>query len=125
MMVVRQRVLSQVRMRRKLWPTAERVIVGAAGAAFEVTAAEVTIGLQLSYDGFDGGGAAQLAFDDAEDPVLLAGDEGATRVHRNIRCTGVPPSPRHSTSEALKECSCSRAGAAAARESAWPFQAEG
>jgi len=77
------RVLSQVRMRRKLWATAERVIVGAAGAAFEVRAVEVTIGLQLSYDGFDGGGAAQLALDDAEDCALLAGDEGATRVHRN------------------------------------------
>ncbi|MEY9981314.1 hypothetical protein ABIA45_007106 [Bradyrhizobium sp. USDA 336] len=125
MMVVRQRVLSQVRMRPKLWPTAERVIVGADGAAFEVTAAEVTIGLQLSYDGFDGGGAAQLALDDAEDPVLLARDEGAARVHRNIRCTGAPPSPRHFASEAWKECSCSRAGAAAAREFAWPFQAEG
>ncbi|MCP1854751.1 hypothetical protein ACVI1L_004500 [Bradyrhizobium sp. USDA 4516] len=50
-------------------------IGGIAGAAFEVAAAEVTIGLQVSDDGFDGGAAAQLALDDPEDAALLAGDE--------------------------------------------------
>ena len=51
-----------------------------AGAAFEVAAAEVTIGLQVSDDGFDGGAAAQLALDDTEDAALLAGDKDATRI---------------------------------------------
>ncbi len=46
-----------------------------AGAAFKVAAAEVTIGLQVSDDGFDGGAAAQLALDDPEDVALLARDE--------------------------------------------------
>src|SRR5881227_3069797 len=53
-----------------------------AGAAFEVAAAEVTIGLQVSDDGFDGGAAAQLALDDTEDAALLAGDEDTARVLR-------------------------------------------
>lgn len=35
----RQKSLSQARMRRKLWPTAERTTGGIAGATFEVTAA--------------------------------------------------------------------------------------
>ena len=51
-----------------------------AGAAFEVAAAEVTIGLQVSDDGFDGGAAAQLALDDTEDAALLAGDEDSTGI---------------------------------------------
>ena len=51
-----------------------------AGAAFEVAAAEVTICLQVSDDGFDGGAAAQLALDDTEDATLLAGDEDATGI---------------------------------------------
>lgn len=41
-------------------------------AAFEVAAPEVTFGLQVSDDGFDGGAASQLALDDAEDAALLA-----------------------------------------------------
>lgn len=55
-----------------------------AGAAFEVASAEVTIGLQVSDDGFDGGAAAQLALDDTEDAALLAGDEDATRILRVV-----------------------------------------
>ena len=53
---------------------------GIAGAAFEEAAAEVTFGLQVSYDGLDGGAAAQLALDDTEDAALLAGDEDATGI---------------------------------------------
>jgi hypothetical protein len=55
-----------------------------AGTAFEVAAAEVTIGLQVSDDGFDGGAAAQLALDDPEDAALLAGDEDATRAFGRV-----------------------------------------
>ena len=57
-------------------------VCGVALAAFEMAAAEVTFGLQVSDDGLDGGAAAQLALDDTEDAALLAGDEGATRVLR-------------------------------------------
>ncbi|MGY4627162.1 hypothetical protein ACVWY3_004918 [Bradyrhizobium sp. USDA 4486] len=35
----------------------------------------MTIGLQVSDDGFDGGAAAQLALDGTEDVALLARDE--------------------------------------------------
>jgi hypothetical protein len=55
---------------------------GVACAAFEVAAAEVTIGLQVSDDGFDGRAAAQLPLDDTEDAALLAGDEDTARVLR-------------------------------------------
>ena len=51
-----------------------------AGTAFEVAAAEVTIGLQVSDDGFDGGAAAQLALDDTEDAALLARDEDSAGI---------------------------------------------
>ena len=47
-------------------------------AAFEVAAAEVAFGLQVSDDGLDGGAAAQLALDDTEDAALLAGNEDTT-----------------------------------------------
>src|SRR5437763_1577373 len=66
-------------MRRKLWPTAERMTLAASPARpFEIAATEVTFGLHLADDGLDGGAAAQLALDDAEDAALLAGDEDAT-----------------------------------------------
>ncbi|OPY95998.1 hypothetical protein A5906_05285 [Bradyrhizobium sacchari] len=55
---------------------------GIVGVAFEVAAAEVTVGPHVSDNGFDGGAAAQLALDDAEDPALLAKDEDAMRVLR-------------------------------------------
>ena len=48
---------------------------GIAGAAFEVAAAEMTLGFQVSDDGLDAGAAAQLALDDTEDAALLAGDK--------------------------------------------------
>src|SRR4051794_21576473 len=38
----------------------------------------MTFGLHVADDGLDGGAAAQLALDDAEDAALLAGDEDAT-----------------------------------------------
>jgi hypothetical protein len=53
---------------------------GVSGAAFEVAAAEVTFGLQVSDDGLDGGAAAQLALDGTEDTALLAGDEDAAGI---------------------------------------------
>src|SRR6202021_3447450 len=44
---------------------------GIAGAAFEVAAADVAFGLEVSDDGLDGGAAAQFALDDTEDAALL------------------------------------------------------
>jgi hypothetical protein len=40
----------------------------------------VTIGLQVSDDRFDGGAAAQLAFDDTEDAALLARDKDSAGI---------------------------------------------
>src|SRR6478609_7292959 len=40
----------------------------------------MTIGLQMSDDGLNGGAAAQLALDEAEDAALLAGDEDPTGI---------------------------------------------
>ena len=51
-----------------------------AGAAFEVAAAEVAFGLEVSDDGLDGGASSQLAFDGTEDAALLTGDKDATGV---------------------------------------------
>ena len=45
---------------------------GVALAAFEMTAAKVTVGLPVSDDGFDGRAALQLSLDDAEHATLLA-----------------------------------------------------
>ena len=45
---------------------------GVALTAFEIAAPKVSVGLQVSDHGFDGGAASQLAFDDAEDAALLA-----------------------------------------------------
>ena len=53
---------------------------GVAGAALEVASPEMTVRLQVSDDGLDGGSAAQFALDDAEDAALLSGDEDTTRV---------------------------------------------
>ncbi len=49
-------------------------------AAFEVTAAEMAVGFHVADHGLDGGSAAELAFDQTEDPALLAGDEDASGV---------------------------------------------
>ena len=57
---------------------------GVSGAAFEVAAAKVTFGLEVSDDGLDGGAAAQLALDDTEDAALLAGDENTTGILRVV-----------------------------------------
>src|SRR5215475_7679487 len=40
----------------------------------------MTIRLHMSDHGLDGGAATQLAFDEAEDAALLAGDEDAVRI---------------------------------------------
>jgi len=40
----------------------------------------VAVSLHVADDRFDGGAAAQLALDDAEDAALLAGDEDAARI---------------------------------------------
>ena len=55
---------------------------GVSCTALEVAAAEMTFGLQVGDDGFDGGTAAQFALDDAEDAALLAGDEDADLARR-------------------------------------------
>jgi hypothetical protein len=52
----------------------EDSVGGVAGAALEMTAAEITLGLQVTIT-VDGGAAAQLTLDDTEDTALLAGDE--------------------------------------------------
>jgi hypothetical protein len=52
---------------RRLWPTAESV-GGIALAALEVAAVEVTIGLDVTDHGLDGGAAPELAFDRSEKP---------------------------------------------------------
>jgi hypothetical protein len=44
---------------------------GIADAAFEITAAEMTFGLEVSDDGLDGRATAQLALDDTEDAALF------------------------------------------------------
>ena len=46
-----------------------------ASAAFEIAAAEVTFGLEVAAQRFDGGAASQFAFDVAEHAPLLAGDK--------------------------------------------------
>jgi hypothetical protein len=58
----------------------EENVGGVAGAALEVASPEMTVRLQVSDEGLDGGSAAQFALDDAEDAALLSGDEDATRV---------------------------------------------
>ena len=40
----------------------------------------MAIHLHVSDHGLDGGAATQLAFDEARDPALLAGDEDAVRI---------------------------------------------
>jgi hypothetical protein len=62
----------------------ENDVGGVSCAAFEVAAAEVTFGLQVSDHGLDGGAAAQLALDDTEDAALLAGDEDAAGILRIV-----------------------------------------
>lgn len=57
---------------------------GISSAALEIAAAEVTFSLHVSDDGLDGGTAAQLALDGAEDAALLAGDEDAAGILRFV-----------------------------------------
>jgi hypothetical protein len=58
----------------------ENDVGGVAAAAFEMTAAEMAIGLDVSDHGFDRRAAAQLTLDDAKDAALLAGDEDTARM---------------------------------------------
>ncbi|MGY4281753.1 hypothetical protein ACVWXO_000973 [Bradyrhizobium sp. LM2.7] len=70
---------------------------GVSCAAFELAAAEVTIGLQVSDDGFDGGAAAQLALDDTEDGALLTRNEDATEISSVVAAISlVEPARSHS-----------------------------
>ncbi|MGY3225005.1 hypothetical protein ACVIM5_005612 [Bradyrhizobium sp. USDA 4512] len=55
----------------------ENDVGGIAGAALEVAPAEVSFGFEVSDDGLNGGAAAQLTLDGAENTALLAGDEDA------------------------------------------------
>ena len=57
---------------------------GVAGAALEIAAAEMALGLHVADHGLDGGAASQFALDGAEDAALLAGDEDAARVGRIV-----------------------------------------
>ena len=59
-------------------------IGGISGSAFEMAAAEVSFGLHVADHGFDGGSAAEFAFDDAEDAAFLSRDEDAPRVRRVV-----------------------------------------
>ena len=52
--------------------------------ALEVAAAEVAFLLHMADERLDGGASPQLAFDDAEDAALLAGDEDPSRVGRIV-----------------------------------------
>ena len=45
---------------------------GVAGATFEITAADVTFGLEVADHGLDGGASSQLAFYGTEDTALLS-----------------------------------------------------
>lgn len=58
---------------------------GIAGTAFEIAAAEVTLGFHVADHGLDGGSSPQFAFDDAEHTALLSRDEDAARVLRVVR----------------------------------------
>ena len=49
---------------------AEDGVGSIAGAAFEIAAAEMAVGFQVSDHGLDGGAAPQFAFNDAEDAAL-------------------------------------------------------
>jgi hypothetical protein len=60
--------LSQAKMRRKSWPTAERTtLVASPARPLRWQRPKVAFGLQVSDDGLDGGAASQLALDDTED----------------------------------------------------------
>ena len=53
----------------------EDCVGGVALAAFEIAAAEMAVGLDVSDHGFDGGAAFELALDGTVNATLLAGDE--------------------------------------------------
>jgi hypothetical protein len=81
----RKRLLSQARMRLKLYPAAVRIAFAASPARpLEEAASEMALFLHVADEGFDGGSAAQLSFNGAEDPTLLAGDEDAPRLRRVV-----------------------------------------
>jgi hypothetical protein len=53
---------------------------GFPGATFEIAAAEVALGLEVTDYGLDRGAASQLGLDGAEETALLSGDKDAARV---------------------------------------------
>ena len=57
---------------------------GIAGAAFEMAAAEVTVGLHVPDHGFDCRAAPEFAFDHAKDAAFLSRDEDAPWVRRVV-----------------------------------------
>ena len=62
----------------------EDCVGGVALAAFEIAAAEMSVGLHVSDHGFDGGAAFELALDGTVDATLLAGDEDTAWVRRIV-----------------------------------------
>jgi hypothetical protein len=52
-------------------------VCGIAIATLEEASPEMAFGFHMADDGFDGWAAFEFAFDDAEYPALLAGDEDA------------------------------------------------
>ena len=53
---------------------------GIAGSSLEIAAAKMALSLHMADYGLDGGTAAQLALDGAENAALLSGDEDPMRV---------------------------------------------
>ena len=62
---------------------------GIAGPALEVAASKMVFFLHVADEGFDGGSAAQLSFDRAEDAKVLAGDNDAVRLRRVVPATSL------------------------------------
>ena len=79
---------------------------GIALAALEMAAAEMSVGLHVTDHGLDGCAAPELAFDHPEDPTLMAGDEGASCVGRQIEIspTQVKWNARRLYHMGLSEC---------------------
>ena len=63
---------------------AEHGIGGIAGAAFEIAASEMALGLHVADHGLDGGSPFELSLDGAEHAAFLSGDEDAARVGRVV-----------------------------------------
>ena len=62
----------------------EDCVGGVALAAFEIAAAEIAVGLQMSDHGFDGGAAFEFALNGTVNATLLAGDEDPAWVGRIV-----------------------------------------